>query len=421
MSKTKLIASALACVLVIGILAIAGFTNLTNSDTKSKVYASEAFRRIHTVARDDLTISSSAYDNSEGGRRLIPVDNHTFVAFYYDGSNIIYKVSVDKGETWDVPQSANTGIAGSDFLRWTAAATLLHGETHIVLLYSNAVSNNTMTELHAKEGIFSPISQSIKWENKPSTLGIVSNPSSCAVNIGGGACTAAVASTDTRGNIFAAFRWSANGTGFQYAIFESVDGGISWTTSMNATWAVAPGTRGEMSLARLSLGSMLFVYAPSDANELYYSVYHAGYWSPMNTTTGSGLHFGTVKQISSISDSRHFVYVFYVKDGNSGDLMVAKWNNMGVFREVETVDSNLSHSLPAASLGSDGVIHVFTLANDNVHEIANTGGSWTSPAAPFGTNFRNPDELTSAEAIPAAIWREDVNPLNDLFAIRFGY
>jgi hypothetical protein len=146
---------------------------------------------------------------------------------------------------------------------------------------------------------------------------------------------------------------------------------------MNSTQAVSPDARGEMSLARLSAGNMLFVYAPFEASEFYYSVYSSGHWGQMNVTAGSGLQSGMVKQVSAVSDDNqqqqqqdhnNNVYLFYVKNGNSGDLMVARWNSIGTFLGFETVDSSLSHSLPSASIGINGKVHVFTLANNQIYD-----------------------------------------------------
>jgi len=365
---------------------------------------------IATVSQGNIAISPTTVDYYEGEKRVLPVGNKLF-AFYYNNSDTIYKTSTNGGFTWSPATSAGTGAISSDFLSWTSVAAKTHDSiNHIVLLYFTSSGSNST--FYAKRGNIT--GTSIIW-NSPTALFTSANPPDCAINIGGGACAAAVGSTDSKGNIYAAFRW-ATPISYHYEILESTDGGSKWKVSLNDT-DTNGGSRNVMALAKLAKDKMLFVNAPFEKNEFDYRIFDGKSWSSVYTTSGSGLSVG-VKQISSASNSSGYAFVTFVSGGSSGALKMGVWNNStGLWESFETADSSLSHSLPSITTTTTGVIHIFSLSGGKVYDTIKTAGSWKLPANPFGTAFNLSNQLTSSISNPSAIWMESSSPS---FSLKFG-
>lgn len=78
-------------------------------------------------------ISPTSDFSSEGEVRMITGGNNvtdTIInVFYYDGSNIVYRTSNDKGKTWSSPISTGTGVLASDSYRWTAVKLTAKGNS----------------------------------------------------------------------------------------------------------------------------------------------------------------------------------------------------------------------------------------------------------------------------------------------------
>lgn len=368
---------------------------------------------VSTVAQGNLFISSPSTDYYEGEKRVVPIGS-TLFAFYYNAtaSDTFYKTSTNGGMNWGTSSSAGTGPISSDAFRFGLQTDKTHDAVqHIVLLYYTSSGSNST--FFAKRG--NVTGTNIIW-NSPTTIFTVANPPDCQINYGGGACAAAVSSTDPQGNIFAAFRWATTSS-YHYTIYRSSDGGLTWKISLK-DFNTGETSRNAMTLTSLGKGQMLFVNAPYRGLELQYRVFNGAKWSPVSTTSGAELLPVGEKQISSASNSTHFAFVTFVRGGNSGPLRMATWNNStGAFERFETANSKLSHSQPSIVITSSGVIHIFTLSGGKVYDTIKSAGVWSIPTNPFGTSFVSPDQLTCSVTKPLAMWMEGTFPN---FSLKFG-
>jgi hypothetical protein len=230
------------------------------------------------------------------------------------------------------------------------------------------------------------------------------NSGSCG---SGGACAAVTAATDTNGYIYAAFRWLSGGsTTYSYRIVYSTDAGLDWSFLFSQVDSVSS-YRPAMTIAQLSSGNMLFVYALYDNSELTYRVLSGpNSWTSPSTTSGAGMTVNSIKHISSASDTSNNPYVMYLSSGNSGNLKDAKWTNTGTFSAFETADSTLSHTLPSAVTIGDGYIHVYTFSSGLLYETLRASSGWVTPSNPDGVSFNSPDQLTSGMGKVNALWVE---------------
>jgi uncharacterized protein DUF2341 len=361
-----------------------------------------------TVASIILNVSPSTTESSEGETRVVQVAGKLF-AFFYDGSNILYRASTDNGYTWTSSISLGTGVVASDYHRWAVAATSKSGSDYIDVLYWTPSGTNM--NFYSLRGT---ITGSTETWNSPVLLGFTSaNSGACG---SGGACAAAVASTDTNGNIFAAFTWLSGGaTQYAYQIMSSTDGGLSWSTSLSQVYPVST-SKPTMVLTKLDSGKMLFAYTNYDMSNFKYRVYSGSTWGAEQTTlSGSGMSISTLKQISASSNSTNYAFVTYLTGGTSGTLKVARFSNTGSFQAYETADSTLSHTLPSmVKSGTDNIMRVYTLSNNKIYETKRISEIWQAPVPLFSACM--PDQLTAAVAYPGGLLREgNANP----YALRF--
>ena len=361
-----------------------------------------------TVDTTNNSVSPALNDYYEGERRIIVAGSAIFV-FYYDGSNIVYKVSSDNGQTWGAKTSAGTGQISADYYRWSAVTTAVSGTNYVDLLYwDTGVGTKTF---YSERGTVS--GTSISWSTPTSIF-------TATDNCGGNVCATSYSATDTSGNIFAAFRYLPGSVaGFTYRIMKSTDGGLSYSNSLSeVNPPVSTSFRFPIVLAPLSSGKMLFAYAKYEAGGFTYRVYDGTSWGSEVLTSQGVMTTNTIKQISATSNSTQFPYIAYLAKGKSGDLKVARWNNLGsLLTSAEIVNTSLNHTLPAIFSTSDGRIHIYTLNSSKIYETVKTGTTWGSPSNPFGTSFTSPNQLTSAAYNQSALWVEGTsNPLNIKFA-----
>ena len=363
-----------------------------------------------TIATVNSQISPPSGDYYQGQKRIVQIGTTTF-AFYYTGSDIVYKYSTDGGTTW-IPTaiSAGTGTVAGDSFKWSIATTTFNSIPRIVLFYYTF--SGSSTSFFAKSGAVS--GTSITWtSSNPSPLFSDTSLSACNP----GACAASSGATDSNGNVFVVFRWySLPSSDYVYKIMKSTDGGLNFTTSLN-TVLTGQGVRPTLTLTPLSSGKMLLTYIFLTDVELRYRIFDGvSTWGNVQLTSGAGDTGGNFKHISSASDSTNSAYTAFLTNSNSGQLKVARWDNNGVFQAFESADATLSHTLPSITITTDGQIHIYTISGGKVYETKKVGESWQLPSNPFGTSFTTPDQLTAAISLGAALWTESSNPYN----VRFG-
>jgi hypothetical protein len=350
-----------------------------------------------TVSTISTSVSPSSGDYYEGEKRIVKVGSTIFV-FFYDGNNIVYKTSTDNGNSFSAATtSAATGMIGSDLNRWTIASTTFDGSPRISLLYFKISGGNT--DFFAKRGTVS--GASITW-NTATLLFSVSNLDSA------GARGAAVASTDSSGNVYAALRWVPDTGTYHYRIMNSSDGGFTWNTSLNAV-DTGDATRITMALTDLESEMMLFAYATFSGADFSYRVLNAT-WGSLQNTTDAGFTDSFTKKLSSDSNSIHSAYLAYVTSG-PGALKVAIWNSTGGFQGFETANGTASHSLPSITITPDDLVRVYTVSDSKIANTTKAGSTWQGTEFSFGTSFDSPDQLTSAILHPSALWVESGNDL----------
>lgn len=315
--------------------------------------------------------------------------------------------STDGGYTWGVPQYMDMNPIPNDMNRWTIVNTIVSGSPYISVLYWQQAGSNMTFNAQRGSVVVTSNGPTITWSSPISLFSTAAN-ANCGT---GSTCAAAVATTDTSGKIYAAFRWVPSGVStYQYKIMNSTNGGLTWSTSLTQQNS-GSGTRPEMALTRLSSGKMLFVFALYGSSELSYRVFDGtSTWSNVQTTTGANMTVNSIKQISSDSDNTNSPYVAYLTGGNSGALKVARWTNTGTFQSFETADSTMSHKLPSITIPDDNIVRIYTLSNSRIYVTQKINGAvWNSPVDAFGISWTfdaPPDELTAAVKSSAGLWLE---------------
>lgn len=370
-----------------------------------------------TVDSAFVALSPASSDYYEGERRIVTLDSnaptisttaYTMYAFYFDGFDIVYKTSSDGGSTWSanaIVAGSGTGTISGDAYRWTVVKTTVSGTTYVTLLYFT--TSGSTTSFNALRGTASGSGTSISWGSSTALFSVTGN-AAC----GTGACSAVVASPDTSGNIYAAFRWiPSSPSNYQYQIMKSIDGGSTWSTSLAQT-SSSQGSRIEMALTKLASGKMLFAYATFPGSEFTYRIFDGTSWGSATNTSGAGMTTSSVKHVSSDSDGANNGYVAFLSSGNSGSLKLAKWSSSGTFSSFTTVDISLSHTLPSITITPDGVYHIYTISGGLIKDTkkTNAGASWQAPSNPFGSSFTSPNQLTSAISYSSALWVESTSP-----------
>jgi hypothetical protein len=171
-----------------------------------------------TVSTITAVLSPGSSDYYEGERREVRIGNNLFM-FYFDGSNIVYRSSTDFGGTWSSATSSGSGAINGDAYRYTVTTEKISGTDYVTLLYYKASGSNT--NFYGKRGSVSLTS--ITWSSE-TLLFSAANFASCGTNV----CAASVASVDTSGNVYAAFRWIPSGaSSYKYQIMKSADGGLT--------------------------------------------------------------------------------------------------------------------------------------------------------------------------------------------------
>jgi len=356
-----------------------------------------------TVDTISVALSPGTTDYYEGEKRVVNVLG-TVYAFYYDSANIVYKYSLNGGNTWSSPITSGSGLLNGDSYRWTVVSTLVGSTNYITLLYYK--QNGANTDFYAKRATSS--GGGLTWVSA-TLLFSVANNSGCGT---GNVCAAAAGSKATNGNIFAAFRYLPSGaSSYKYQIRVSTDGGQTWPINNPGTLSEqnsADSNRIEMALTDLASGKMLFVYAKYTTTELTYRVWSGTSWGGELTTSGAGMTANTVKQISADSGPANTAFVAYLVAAPPSTIKVAKWNSGGSFSIFETPPSgSLTHALPSISNDLSGtIVHIYSIASGKVYETRKVAGSWQSPQTNFGTTFTSPNQLTSGFTRAAGLWLE---------------
>src|SRR5581483_6679142 len=347
-------------------------------------------------------------DYFEGERRVIDTINGTQFAFYYDGSNIVYKTSKDSGHTWSsAAVSTGTGTIGSDYYRWTIKPTYDNGTDRVVLLYFTTSGGSTT--YYAKT--FSIIGRVLSLVST-GTLFSVTNDASCTPT---GVCAAASAALDFNSTVYAAFSYKTGGIWYK-RVMRSNDAGATWTTSLSATSITTTGSRLPITITSLDSGKMLLAWGKYDSSWMWYKVYNGSSWQPTQSISNIGWSTNTVKQISSdtlkgyATNGTVEAYVAYLSSGNHGDLKVARFDANGTYLGVETADNTIDHWTPALSISNDDLVRVFTLSGGTVYQtIKNMTSGWQAPVASYTGLYYSPDQLTAQIAGPGssgALWSE---------------
>jgi hypothetical protein len=342
--------------------------------------------------------SPGSSDSFGGERRLLETSNHTQFAFYYDGSNIVYKTSKDLGHTWSgSPSSIGTGQLGSDYYRWTIAYLHYNSTERVALLYTK--NSGGSTTLYAKTFVIHD--KSLSLVNTVALHSASDHPSCSPV----GTCASTTAASSTNGTFFAAYTLKTGIFWYMFA-FRSNDGGQTWTSDPWINMGQPNSTdRIPITLTRLDSGKMLMSYSFYGSSSLHYRIFNATSndpWAFEWTVDNIGWSSSTTKQISSdsadglSSNSSRMAYVAYLTSGNHGTLKVAKFYGNGTFAGVETADSTIDYSTPAISITRDDNVHIFTLSGGNLYEILrNATTGWLAPNTTYGVSFQDPDQLTA--------------------------
>ncbi|AFU58110.1 hypothetical protein Ngar_c11700 [Candidatus Nitrososphaera gargensis Ga9.2] len=373
------------------------------------------------VATTAQTLSPPSNSAFEGERRLITTNNTntdltTVNAFYYDGSNIVYRTSTDMGHTWSASAvSTGSGVLAADTSRWSVITTTIDSTQYVSLLYWKPAGTNM--EFYAKRGTVNS-DGSISWSS-PILLGYTwANSDVCG---SGSACGGVTTAADVNGTIYAAFTWLSGGaTDYSMQIMKSTDGGLNWSTSMNQMYPVSS-SRPAMALATLNSTKMLFVYAKYESASLFYKVFDGSAWGSEQTQSSVGMTTNTFKQLSAMSNTTSAVYVAYtnVTSTAGGILKIAAFSEEGSFIASETADNTLRHYLPDILRGSNDDIIINSLADGKVYNTRKANGVWEPPFDPYGTTFDSPNQLTATNfhmGEPGALWIEGTSsPYNIVF------
>ena len=342
-------------------------------------------------------------DYFAGERRVFASSGDVLFAFYYNGSQILYKTSTDLGNTWSIsPTSTGTGTLNpnnsTSYYRWTIVHSTYNGtELATILYYKNATAD---TDFYAKTFEVNGRTLTLK-----SIVGLDSAGSvpSCGHSNGCEATmTGAVSST---GTLFAAFTFTnfSNDNWYMW-IMKSTNGGQTWSQSASVGPTIHATGNLPITLTPLDSGKMLLAYGSLDSSSLSYLIYNGTTWSSTNTLSSIGWSTSTEKQLSSVTlhDPRvnatnpTLAYVAYLTGGDTGTLKVAVFYGNGTFKGTETADSTLSHQLPALSANSDGILRAYSLSGNAIYLTLRNATGWFSPKAPYASFVgENPDQLTS--------------------------
>jgi hypothetical protein len=350
------------------------------------------------VATGVPNVSPTSTDSYEGERRIVNIGGNLF-AFYFDGSNLVYRNSTNDGFIWSTSHLVwtGTGSIADDPTRWTIGSTTKNNHQYVSVVYwhqtgSNVIINYTM-------GNASNPSSLISWHTAKTLLSLPSKPAYVAAN----------EANDTSGNLFLVVRWlNSTSNTYEREIFKSTNGGLTFSASGSAT-VTSYTTKPEYVLTGLANGNMLMVQARYQTSDLQYSVYSSSNssWHNLVTLTGTGMTANATKQISADSNTTKAAYVAYVTGNASGTLKVARWSSNGAFNSFETANSTLSHALPSITITRDNVIRIYTLASGIIYETDKVGSTWLASANPFGQGWCcSRDQLTSGILYPVALWRE---------------
>lgn len=243
-------------------------------------------------------------------------------------------------------------------------------------------------------------------------------------------CAAVIGSTDTAGNVYAAFRYfNPADLTYTYRVYRSTDGGLTWPSSgtgVLGSVSSSYGTRIEMFMTKLASGRMLFGYLVYPDGTLYYRVFDGSSWGSLHSVSSgtTGLPSNAVKHVSSDSDASQNAWVTYPSSWNSGNVMMAQWTNTGTFFTIfaSTTGSFWSYSLPRLVINPvDNILRVFaiispSLGNSAVAEVApancvtcstiySTGDTGTSPY---------PNQLVAAVKYPSHMFVQNSGNVNTI-------
>jgi hypothetical protein len=351
-------------------------------------------------------------DQYEGEKRVVPSyhDGLTLFAFYYDTANggIVQKTSTNGGNTWSSLTSLNTGTIVSDSYRWSVVSTTYQGTQYIYVLYW--IQGNPDTQNHHfkfMRGTVASNGKSISSWSSPVDLGYTAAHSTCGT---GGACAAVVATTDSNGVIYAAFRYKPGGqNNYYFSIKYSNNGGFDWFdswshTDIGNTWAPT------MALTSLGSGKMLWAYAFYNSGTLNYKVYTPGSGWTSYSTAISGWPTTAYKQMSADYDpTTGKAYIAYVSGGTSGTLKVARFSasDPDYFEATETANSFFTnHELPSITTTPDGIVQIYTISGNTILETVKLNDGWTPATNTYGSSMTSPNQLTASIWYPGAMWRE---------------
>ncbi len=345
-------------------------------------------------------------DYYEGERRVVSDSDGTLrLAFYYDGSNIAYRSSIDGGHTWSgTPISTGTGSLGSDYFRWTIASTRYNTTDRVTLLYFKTSGGSTT--FYAKTFIMN--NNVLSLVNTVSLFS-ATNDASCTP---AGVCAASSGASDSNGILYAAFSYKTAGTWYA-RVMTSTDGGQTWTNSLGPSSISSTGDRVPITITKLDNGKMLLVLAKYDAASMFYRIFDGSSWGSSVTLSSIGWSSNTVKQISSdtfegdATNSTTMAYIAYVTGGNQGSLKVAKFFGNGTYQTAETATSSIGHQLPSISITEDEV-KIFSIANSSIYITKRNSTMW-EVTEKFFNNTASPDELTAQIAgsfSSGVLWRD---------------
>lgn len=347
-----------------------------------------------TVDQVSTSLAQGTNEWYSGVKRIAEFDG-TLFAFYYDGSNIVYKTSMDNGSTWSSKQSVGTGVLDSDIGRWTIAAD---NSNHVMVFYY--IISGDYTRYKSLRGTV--IGDTITFDAPRALLS--ASPRGTGM---------ASAGTDANGNIHAYIQWDEGRYTASYSYVFTNNLLTKSETSSSLPMGSHPTA---IAFTPLDSGKMLWIQGKASNNDLFYRVYDGNSWGGQQTIPNVFNCSSCAKQLSGDSDSTNSPSVAFLSNGNSGEIKIAKWDSNGGFIGVETAENTLSHSLPSLTISDSNIIHVYSISNNIVYETVNDG-SWQGPTTPFGILFGSANHLTSAIDMPAALWREgSSSPFN----INFG-
>lgn len=385
-----------------------------------------AFPRNLTVI--DPTIvgqSSSAYASSYSYQRRVYFDGSDYWSFYFDGSNTVYKYSMD-GRSW----------SGSSSTLWSYPYTALwfSGNNVYALAGTSASAYPWTAYLFFRKGMIN--GNGISWNSVVTVDSYTYSPSAGGpaasayrdVNLvigSDGLITVIFTKADSDSSFeslcappFSSFASglsveqqsfnpnSLGVSGCHRVYYYSSDrwlqvkksanvGGTSWGTATtilsqsDSTGHSAWSNRYLPILSQLPGGSVLGIY--NDVGAIKYS--KSSSWTSVSTLDGSGKYieeFGSA--VADSSGKVNFVYVYSDSTIKYAyyNATASSWTNSGTL----VTGSNRS---PTITLGYGNDLELFYIDSGNVirylHYSSLSG--WGSPTAPFGTTFTSPAALTS--------------------------